>query len=128
MVNPKTVLVVLADVGVGTVEQGARWWQPVVLQDQAELAADLTVAGLALLPPGAADGLDDGVDLVDDVLEDEGDAGWRVLLEDLRQSATVGVENLVSPRWKRVTWLVTPPTTLALATRGDPDGMCSMPT
>lgn len=73
----------LADLGVGAVEDLALRREAAVLEDEAELLADLAVAGLALLPTGASYGTDDRVDLLDDGLDDHRNVGWRVL-GDLR--------------------------------------------
>ena len=81
----------LADVGVRAVVELAHGGQRVVREHQSELPPHLAVAGLARLPAGAADGTDDGVDLLDDVLDQRGCVLGCVLLEDLGERALVRV-------------------------------------
>jgi len=69
----------LADVGVRPVVQLTGRRQGVVAEDEAELAADLAVAGLALLPAG---------------LDDRGRAGRRVFGQDLGEGAAIRIEDL----------------------------------
>src|ERR1039457_4069457 len=87
----KPGLVVLADVGVRTVEQFASRWQAVLLQGQPDLATDGAVAVLRLGPACEPDLPDDGVDVGDYVLDDGRCAGGRVLPEYLSQGSDVGV-------------------------------------
>jgi len=84
----------LADVRVRPVVELAGRREGVVAEDEPELAADLAIAGLALLPAGAADRPDDRVDLLDHVLDDRRRARWRVFGEDLGEGAAVRIENL----------------------------------
>jgi len=89
-----SVVVVLADVGVRPVVELAGRRQGVVAKDEPELLSDLTVAGQALLPAGAADRPDDRVDLLDDVLDDHGPARRRVFGQDLRERTAIRIEDL----------------------------------
>src|SRR5436853_5013441 len=73
--------VVFADVAVGAVEQVAGGWEPVLLQDQSDFASHRAVAVLRLRPAGEPDLANDRVDVRDNVLDDDGSVGWRVLAE-----------------------------------------------
>jgi hypothetical protein len=59
----KRFLVVLADVGVGVVEEGSGGGELVFGEDESDLFAGFTVAGLGFVPAGERDLLGDGVDV-----------------------------------------------------------------
>src|SRR6266536_1105375 len=83
--------VVLADVGVGPVEQLPAGGKAELPENELEFLADGAVAGLAGCPAGEADLLDDGVDLADDLFDDDRDARRGVLPQDLGERADVGI-------------------------------------
>ena len=83
----------LGYVGVGPVKDRPLWGEPIVLEDKPELAADLSVPWLTGLPTGPPDRAYEGIDLLDDVFDHHGHVGRGVLLQDLGESALVGVED-----------------------------------
>ena len=81
--EPGRILVVLPDVGVGSVKQLTNRWQGTSSEHLSELPSHLSVPGVAALPAGTADRPDDGVDLLDDYFYDGRRPLGRVLFEYL---------------------------------------------
>ena len=83
--------VVLPDICVRAVEELAGGGQAVLLEREPHFPANGSVSVLGLTPAGETNLPDDGVDVIDDVLDDHRDVAGGVLAEDLRERSDVWI-------------------------------------